>query len=192
MLGYSRNIFSTLWWHRFFSTGWKYGAVASLNLRRKSLKISRNVFLQSFYKLRNKRPTPSSSSSLRRARFPLRSWPWKGLLNTWLRFKNVPHIRLPRIPWEASKKIQKTHKRNFSCSSWMQDIEKWFGWWDARHLLHDASLESSVNEAFCNAYVSWHGTNVEAHASHVILHMLHLTTNPYSSQNGETIHIDTC
>ena len=43
---------------------------------------------------------------------------------------------------------------------------------------------------FCNANVSLRGTNVEAHASHVILHVLHLTTKPYSSQNRETVHID--
>ena len=29
-----------------------------------------------------------------------------------------------------------------------QDMEKWFGRWDATHLIHDASLDSSVNEAF--------------------------------------------
>ena len=30
---------------------------------------------------------------------------------------------------------------------------------------------------------------MEVHASHIILHMLHLTTNPYSSRNGETVHM---
>ena len=30
----------------------------------------------------------------------------------------------------------------------MQDTEKWFGRWDARHLLLNASLDSFVNEAF--------------------------------------------
>ena len=30
----------------------------------------------------------------------------------------------------------------------MQDMEKWFGRWDATHLIHDASLDSSVNETF--------------------------------------------
>ena len=45
---------------------------------------------------------------------------------------------------------------------------------------------------FCNANVSWHGRNVEAHASYIIPHMVHLTTKPYFSQNGETVHIDTC
>ena len=56
--------------------GWKYGVVASLNIFGKCLKMSKNIFLQSFYKLRNKRYI--SSSSLRRDHFPLRSWPWKG------------------------------------------------------------------------------------------------------------------
>ena len=46
-------------------------------------------------------------------------------------------------------KVQKrTHKGKILCSGSMQDIVKWFGRWDATHLLHDASLDSSVNEAF--------------------------------------------
>ena len=36
----------------------------------------------------------------------------------------------------------------FLCFGWMRDMEKWFRRWDATHLLHDASLDSSVNEAF--------------------------------------------
>ena len=40
------------------------------------------------------------------------------------------------------------YKSKILCSDWMQDLEKWFGRWDATHLLHDASLDSSVNEAF--------------------------------------------
>ena len=43
---------------------------------------------------------------------------------------------------------------------------------------------------FFNANVSWHGTNVEAYTSHIILYMLHVTTKPYSSRNGEIVHID--
>ena len=36
-------------------------------------------------------------------------------------------------------------------------MEKWFGTWDAIHLLHDASLDSSVNEAFlqCQCIMTW-------------------------------------
>ena len=39
--------------------------------------------------------------------FPLRSWPWKGLLNT-RKVQKSPSHRLPRI----------------LCSSWIQDMEK--------------------------------------------------------------------
>ena len=56
----SRNIFSTLSWHRCFSMGWKYGVVTSLNLLGKSLKMSKTISLQSFYKLWNRRHTPFS------------------------------------------------------------------------------------------------------------------------------------
>ena len=70
---------------------------------------------------------------------------YKALLSTCVWLVDWHH---PRIAWEASKKIQKTHKSKILCSGWMQDLEKWFGRWDARHLLHDASLDSSVNDVF--------------------------------------------
>ena len=60
-----------------------------------------------------------------------------------LKVQKCPSHRLPRIVWEASKKIQKTHKNKILGSGWMQDMEKWFDRWDATHLLHDASLDSS-------------------------------------------------
>ena len=50
-----KKYLSTLWWYRCFSMGWKYGVVTSVNLLGKSLKMSKNIFLQSFYKSRNKR-----------------------------------------------------------------------------------------------------------------------------------------
>ena len=45
----------------------------------------------------------------------------------------------------------------------MQDMEKWSGRWDATHLLHGASLDFSVNEAFLQrqSFMTW--DNVEAH-----------------------------
>ena len=64
--------------------------VASLNLLGKSLKMSKNIFLQSFYKLRNKCPTPFSS--LRRR-----------LIAYMFKVKKSPSHRLPNIAWEASK-----------------------------------------------------------------------------------------
>ena len=54
-VGSSRNTFSTFWWHRCFSMRWKYRAVTSLSQLGKSLKMSKNIFLQNFYNLRNKR-----------------------------------------------------------------------------------------------------------------------------------------
>ena len=65
--------------------------------------------------------------------------------------------RLPKIAWAASKKIQKTHKSKILCSDWMEDINKWFKRWDAIHLLNDASIDSSVNEAFlqCQCITEW-------------------------------------
>ena len=56
--------------------------------------------------------------------------------------------RISKISREASKKIQRTYKSKFLCLGWMQDMEKWFGRWDATHLFHDASLDSFINEAF--------------------------------------------
>ena len=101
--------------------------------------MSKNILLESFYKLRNKCYTPSSY--LRRDHFPLSMWLWKGLLNTWLRLKQRPPHQLPRIAWNASKEIQKMHKSKFLCPGWMQDLGKWFGAWDATHLVHDTSLD---------------------------------------------------
>ena len=60
-----------------------------------------------------------------------------------LKVQKCASHRLPRIEWEASKKIQKTHKSKILCSSWIQNMEKWL-----THLLHDASIDYSVNEAF--------------------------------------------
>ena len=102
----------------------------------------------------------------------------------------VPSHRHPRIAWEASKK---THKSIILCSGWMQDMEKWFGRWDATHLLHDASLDSSVNEAFLQRHciMTWD----KCGGSHFTHYTTHVAANykPYSSQNGDsTIHLNTC
>ena len=52
-------------------------------------------------------------------------------------------------------------------SDWMQDMEKWFGRWDTTHLLHDKSLDSSVNEFFLQFQCIMTWKNVEAHTSHI-------------------------
>ena len=57
----------------------------------------------------------------------------------------------------------------------MQDIEKWFGRWDARHLLHDASLDSSVNYAFLQfqCIMTWD----KCGGSHFTHYTTHVTPN---------------
>ena len=57
----------------------------------------------------------------------------------------------------SKQKDPKTHKSKILSSGWMQDMEKWFGRWDATHLLHDVSLDSFVNEAFlqCQRIMTW-------------------------------------
>ena len=73
-----------------------------------------------------------------------------------LKIQKCPSHWLPRITWEASKKIQKMYKSKILCSRWMQDMGKGLVRRDATHLLHDASLHSVV----WNFNVSWHGKNV--------------------------------
>ena len=78
--------------------GWKYGAVASLNLCGKSL------------------------NSL-----PIEIMAMERVIEYMLKVQKSPSHRLPRIALEANKKIQETHKSKFLCFGWMQDVEKWFG-----------------------------------------------------------------
>ena len=54
-------------------------------------------------------------------------------------------------------------------------------WCINRFLMDEGSLK-------CQCIIIWE--NVEAYTSHIILYMLHVTTKPYSSRNGEIVHID--
>ena len=144
-----------------------YGVVAFLNLLGKCLKMSKNIFLQSFYKLRNKWHTPS----LRRDHIPLISWPWKGSLNTFLRFKKVPYIKFLELHGKQAKRLKRPIKTKL-CSSWMQDMEKLFDRWDATPLLHDAPLDSSINEVFLQrqCIITWEkcgGSRFTHYTTHV-------------------------
>ena len=103
-------------------------------------------FLTKF--LQVKKQTPYTLLLLETGSLPIEIMAMERVVAYMFKVKKSPSHRLPRIAWEASKKIQKTHKSKILCSGWMQDIEKWFRRWDATHLLHDASLDSSVNEAF--------------------------------------------
>ena len=104
--------------------GVEYGVVTSLNLLGKSLKMSKSIFLQSFYKLRNKCPTPSSS--LRQDHFPLRSRLWKGLFNTCLRFKNVPYIDFLELHGKQVKRSKRRIKAKYcvpvGCKIWKNGL----------------------------------------------------------------------
>ena len=105
------------------------------------------IFSYKVYKLRNKCHT--FSSSLRWDHFPLRSWPWKWLSNICLRFKNVPQIDFLELHGKQAKISKRRIKaNNFLYLGWMQYMENWFGWWDATHLFHDASLHSCVHDTF--------------------------------------------
>ena len=82
--------------------------------------------------------------------FKGREWGGKSGLSL-LKIQKSPSHRLPRIAWEASKKFQKMHKSKFLCSSLMQDMEKWFGRWDATHLLnHFFSNITTKEEVSCS------------------------------------------
>ena len=65
-----------------------------------------------------------------------------------LKTRDSPLHWLPKIAYEASQKVQKTSKSKILSSGWMLDIKKWFGRWDACHLVENASNDSQVNEAF--------------------------------------------
>ena len=110
--------------------------VVPLSLLRKISKISKIILLQSFSKSRNKHHIPSLIGN----HFPLTSWPWRGLFNTYLRLKKVPHINFLR-PY--GKQVKISRKQSFVVC-FMQYIELWFRTWDATHLLHDASIDSFV------------------------------------------------
>ena len=69
-----------------------------------SLKEFENV-QKHFCNLRNKHHTPSY---LRRDHLPLRTWPWKGLSNTCLGFKKVPHVNFLEVHGKQAK-ISKRH-----------------------------------------------------------------------------------
>ena len=69
----------------------------------------------------------------------------------------------------SKQKDKKTHKCKVLCSSWMPDMEKWFGRWDATHLLHDVSLDSSVMRQ-CECIMTWDkcgGSHFTHYTTHV-------------------------
>lgn len=84
-----------------------------------------------------------------------------------VKLQQHPTHRLPKVAWEASCKLQKTHKSKILSTGWMQDISKWFKKWNAHHLLHDASLDPTINEAFLQRQCI---TKWEAHGGSRFIH----------------------
>ena len=85
-----------------------------------------------------------------------------------MNFQNMPHLfskkikvqqvslSLSRFICETSKKIQKTHKIKILIVNWMQDMENWFGGWDATHLLHSVMYHHDMRKCkdVCSIYPS--------------------------------------
>ena len=74
----------------------------------------------------------------------------------------------------------------------VQDMEKWFARWDATHLLHDASLDSSISEAFVQhqCIMTWdksRGSRFTNYTTHVAPNYKTI----FFAERG-IIHIDTC
>ena len=61
-----------------------------------------------------------------------------------------------------------------------RDMKKWFGKWNASHLLHDASIDSSRNVVFCNANKS---------CFEKMWRLMFHTFNTYIAPNYKTIFI---
>ena len=84
--------------------------------------------------------------------------------------------------------VQKTQKQKELVGA---GYGKWFGRWDATHLIHDASQDnSSINEAFlqCECIMTWE--NCGAYIKHII----HVAPNYKTiiSLTKEIMQIDTC
>ena len=126
--------------HWCFCMGQKYGLVASLSPLGKSLEMTKSISLQSFSKLTNKCHTPSYV--LRGDHFPLRSWVVGYMLKVQKQFLTLTFQNHTRS--EQKDTLKAKFRFVVGCERW----KKWLGGQDATHLLHNASIDSSMNEAF--------------------------------------------
>ena len=60
----------------------------------------------------------------------------------------------------------------------MKDMKKWFGKWDASHLLHDALVGAFVNEVFFAMQMYHNLGKAWRHIFHIELQVLHQPTKP--------------
>ena len=68
-------------------------------------------------------------------------------------------------------------------------MSKWFGRWDATHLLHDASLYSSVNEAFLQlqCIMTWEKCG-GSHFTHYTTHVAPNYKTIFFAERGNHTH----
>lgn len=106
-----------------------------------------------------------------------------------LKIRRSPSHRLPRIAYEASQKVQKTSKSKILSSGWMLDIKKWFGRWNACHLVEDASTDSQVNEAFLQrqCIMAWEESG-GSRFSHYTTYVSPNYKSLYFSERGNRTH----
>ena len=60
----------------------------------------------------------------------------------------MSHIDFLELHGKQAKRFKRRIKEKLSIPIGCKIWKKWFGRWDATYLLHDASLDSSINEAF--------------------------------------------
>ena len=144
-------------------------------------------FLTTFFQV--KVQTPYQLLLLEFGSLPLEILGMEHVVEYMVKLSQSPLHRLPRVSWEASYKNQKTHKRKILSSGWMQDTKKWFGKWDAGHLLHDASLDPMVNEAFlqCQCLTKWE-TIGGSRFTHYTTHIAPNYKSIFFSKRGSRTH----
>ena len=141
-MGTQNKNLSYNWWHECFSIGLKYEALLSLRPLGKSLKMFKRFFSQCFSKLSHKHHI--CSYFLRLDHSPLRSWQWKGLLNTYSRFKRVSELNFLELHQKQTKrcKTQKQKEKFWLDTRYDEMVRKM----NVTHLFHDASKEYYMNE----------------------------------------------
>ena len=144
-------------------------------------------FLTNF--LQVKTQTPYMLLLLESGSLPIEVMGMERVVEYMLKMQQNPSHRLPRIAWEASQKLQKTHKSKILSTGWMQDIKKWFERWDASHLLHNASKDKTVNEAFLQrqCIMAWEGCG-GSRFMHYATHVAPNYKSIFFSQRGERTH----
>ena len=151
----------------------KYRAKVSQSLLGKSLRKFKKCFTANF--LQVKTQTPDMLLLYESRSLPIEVLGMERVVEYMLKMRQNPSHWLPTIAWGASKKVQKTHKSKILSTRRMQDTNKWFGRWDASHLLHDASTDSQVNEAYLQhqCITAWE----EAGGSRFIHYTTHIAPN---------------